>query len=77
MLTLYGIEFDIKYNSMQSSIMVIRSKEDKHVSFPTFYLNGETLNVISLAKHMGHYITDDFSDDKDIYAGNYMLREIC
>ncbi len=46
--------------------MIIRSKEDKDVSFPTFYLKGETLNVISLAKHLGHFITDNFSYDKDI-----------
>ncbi len=38
----YGIEFDIKYNSIKSKIIIIRSKEDKDVSFPTFYLKGET-----------------------------------
>ncbi len=46
----YGIEFDIKYNFMKSNIMIIRSKENKGVSFPTFYLKGEKLYVISYSK---------------------------
>ncbi len=73
----YGIEFDIKYNSMKSNIMIIRSKEDKDVSFPTFYLKGEPLNIISLAKHLGNYIADDFSDKDVDNVEKYMLREIC
>lgn len=40
--------------------MTVRSKEDKKLIFPVFYLCN-TLEV----KYLGHINTDDMSDDKD------------
>ena len=42
----YGIEFDIKYNAIKSTIMIIRSKYDKRTVFPSFILNGAALIIL-------------------------------
>jgi len=79
----YGIEFDIKYNSAKSNMLIVRSKEDKHLTFPSFTLNDEMINVCDVVKYLGHMMTDDFTDDKDIYRqcrklyaqGNMLVRK--
>ena len=79
----YGFEFDIKYNSTKSNIMIVKSKEDRKLCFPEFCLCGQVLNVCSQAKYLGHFITHDMSDDADLgrqcrrlYAqGNTLVRK--
>ncbi len=46
--------------------MIIKVKNDRKFYFSQFYLSGEMLNVCSEAKYLGHFCTDDLSDDKDI-----------
>ena len=41
----YGSDFDIKYNSQKSNIMIARSTEDNKLSFLAFFLSGIVLNV--------------------------------
>ncbi len=57
----YGSDFDIKYNAKKSNIMIVRSRED-------FSLSGSVLKVCNESKYLGHYITDDLSDDRDMYT---------
>ena len=79
----YGIESDIKYNAIKSNMLIVRSKDDKNVTFPSFYLNGGALNVCSVAKYLGYLFSQDMNDDKDInrqcrklYAqGNMLVRK--
>ncbi len=40
-----GFEFHIKYNSIKSNVMIVKSKEDKKLCFPHFHLFGEVLNI--------------------------------
>ena len=47
--------------------MIIRSREDRQSTFPDFNLAGSTLNVCSEITYLGHIISNDLSDDKDIY----------
>ncbi len=64
--------------------MIIKVKNDRKIYFPQFYLSGEVLNVCSIDKYLGHFCTDDLSDDKDIarqccklYAqGNTFVRKV-
>ena len=62
----YGID-DIKCNVKKSNIMIVRSRKDEQLVFPEFFLSDIALKVCNEAKYLGHYITDDLSDDKDIY----------
>jgi len=55
----YGLDFDITYNSKKSNIMIVRSREDNKLSFPAFYL--------------GHYITEDLSNNRDIHRQYCMM----
>ena len=79
----FGIENDVKYNATKSTVIIIRSKSDKHTVFPDFILNGAALSVSIEVKYLGHFVTDDFRDDKDIYRqcrrlyaqGNTLIRK--
>ena len=63
----YGIDFNILYNPKKSSILIVRSREDAKAVFPQFTLSGNILLVCKEIKYLGHYITEDLSDDKDIH----------
>ena len=62
----YGIEYDIKYNSKKSVVMILRTKEDKKLHFPSFYLNDSELTTVTKAKYLGHILRNDLCDDDDI-----------
>ena len=77
----YGEQFDITYNAEKSNIMIVRSKDDRRSVFPQFFLSNKTIDTCNEAKYLGHYISDDLSDDKDIqrqcsklYAQANMLK---
>ena len=69
----YGTEFDIKYNASKSNIMIARSRDDKNAPFPDFNLSGSVLEVCDEIKYLGHFISSDLSDDKDINRQCRML----
>ena len=53
--------------------MIIRSKADKKLPTPIFFLSGMVLNICNEAKYLEHNITDDLSDDRDIYRQYRMV----
>ena len=63
----YGTDFNIKYNAKKRVILIVRSKDDKRAVFPNFVLSNVNLVVCNETKYLGHYISDDLSDDKDIH----------
>ena len=65
--TAYGLSFDVKYNAKKSIVMTCRTRDDKNLSFPSFYLAGQVLPVCSKAKYLGHVINDQLTDDDDLY----------
>ena len=46
--------------------MIVRSREDRQSTFPEFYLAGTVLSSCSDITYLGHIISNDLSDDKDI-----------
>lgn len=62
----YGQQFDIKFNSKKSVIMMVKTKEDRTKTFPTFVLSDNVLTVVNKVKYLGHIIRDDLCDDDDI-----------
>ena len=62
----YATEYDIKYNAKKSMVMIIRATSDKHDKFGRFSLGDIILDETSDVKYLGHIITDNLSDDKDI-----------
>ena len=79
----FGTRHDVKYNAKKSAVMIYRSMTLKGCTIPNFNLNGMILHVVASYKYLGHYITDDFSDDDDInrqrrtlfVQGNIILRK--
>ena len=74
---------DVKYNAKKSAVMIYRSMTLKGCTISNFKLNGMILHVVASYKYLGHYITDDLSDDDDInrqrrtlfVQGNIILRK--
>ena len=71
--SVYGEQHDIKYNESKSVIMICRTVEDRHMTFPDFKLSGKVLNICSEVKYLGHVITDQLTDDEDIFRQCRML----
>ena len=79
----FGTRHDVKYNAKKSSVMIYRSMTLKGCIISNFKLNGMILHVVASYKYLGHYITDDLSDDADInrqrrtlfVQGNIILRK--
>ena len=63
----YGLDYDIKYNAKKSHIVIVRSNEDRKSIFQTFYMSDSSLAVCEEIKYLGHVISDDWTDDKDLY----------
>ena len=55
----YGMMFDIKFNSKKSVVMISRVKDDQKLTFPSFLLTGEVLEVVNKFKYLGHIIRGD------------------
>ena len=79
----YAEKHDIKFNTKKSVILIRRNKLLKTAIVPKFKLCNEPLTEVNEVKYLGHIITDDGKDDKDIlnacgklYAqGNSLLRK--
>ena len=82
----FGTRHDVKYNAKKSAVMIYRSMTLKgcRPTIPNFNLNGLILHVVASYKYIGHYITDDLSDDDDdinrqrrtlFVQGNIILRK--
>ena len=69
----YGVAFDVKYNAKKSVVMTYRTRGDEDLTFPSFYLSGQVLSVCSKAKYLGHVITDQLTDDDDLYRQRRIL----
>ena len=41
----YGVEYDVNYNAKKSVVLICRTKGDKDLHFPDFYLSGQVLPV--------------------------------
>ena len=79
----YAYEHDIKFNTKKSVVLVRRSKLLKNAFIPPFELCNEKLKEVKEVKYLGHFITSDGKDDKDmsracrqLYAqGNSLIRK--
>ena len=47
--------------------MIVRSREDRNLSFPAFHLCDSPLITCKEVKYLGHVLTDDWMDDRDVY----------
>ena len=79
----YASENDIIFNTKKSVVLVRRSKLLKNALIQPFILCGEKLLEVNEVKYLGHYITADGKDEKDmiracrqLYArGNSLIRK--
>ena len=79
----FGLSHDVKYNALKSCVMCCRSNLLRDVRAQEFYMGGILINKVDKAKYLGHFISEDLSDDADIVRqmrvlccqGNMILRK--
>ena len=79
----FGIEYDIKFNSNKSAIMLISPDGNSCQKYPNFKINNENINVVSEYTYLGHILCNNLSDDMDILRqrrklfaqGNSIMRK--
>ena len=64
----YAKEHDIKFNTKKSVVLIRRNNLLKNAVVPKFRLCQENLTEVKDVKYLGHIITDDGKDDKDILS---------
>ena len=79
----YGLDHDIKYNAKKSHIMIVRSNQDRKLTFPTFYLSGSPLGVCEEIKYLPchfwwldrwqRYVSTALSN---IFSGQYVIKDV-
>ena len=47
--------------------MIVRCREDRKLTFPAFYLCGSPLLTCKETKYLGHVLSEDWVDDRDVY----------
>jgi exonuclease III len=80
----YAYEHDINFNTRKSAVMIFRPKLGMQITYqPKFCLNGRELSVTDSIKYLGHYLSSDLTDTKDIkrqcaklyVQGNTIIRK--
>ena len=54
--TQYGMEYNIIYHAKKSNILIVRSRDDRQLQFPAFYLSGSALSECNEVKYLGHFV---------------------
>ena len=82
--TYVGNNLNIIFNDSKTVCMTICNTSFRKCKtpFPDMYMNDQQLNNVDVFKYLGHYISSDLSDDKDImrqtklnYVRGNMLRQ--
>ena len=79
----YGIEHNIIFNVNKCAVMHFKSDSIAKFKVPDFILNGETIELVTEFKYLGHILTSNMKDDKDIerqrrklfIQGNTLIRK--
>jgi exonuclease III len=61
----FALEADLVYNSKKTVCMCITNGKFQY-SLPCFHINDKQLDIVNEVKYLGHVITSDLSDDRDI-----------
>ena len=64
----YAEKHDVKFNTNKSVVLIRRNNVMKDVVVPNFQLSHKYLTEVKEVKYLGHIISDDGKDDKDILS---------
>lgn len=62
----YSEQHDIRHNAKKSAVLVFRSNCLKNSALPSFCLNGVMVNEVTSTKYLGHFLSNELRDDRDI-----------
>ena len=62
----FGKSEDINFNYEKSVMMIHRSKDMKDVDFGNFFINGDKIDSEPHMRYLGHYISPNLNDSRDI-----------
>ena len=61
----YAVSHDIVYNGSKSCVLIC--SPNKTVTDPVFYIQNNIIERKTKAKYLGHIISEDMSDDADVF----------
>ncbi|XP_073950916.1 uncharacterized protein [Choristoneura fumiferana] len=73
----YADTHGLKYNASKSEFMVFRAGSKSYQSVPPVTLNGTPLNRVKEVKYLGHWVTEDLCDNRDIERERRALAVRC
>ncbi len=62
----YGFEHSIVFNVDKCAVTNFRSECMPKFNIPVFQLNGKVITVVDNFKYLGHILSNNMKDDKDI-----------
>ena len=62
----FGTINAVKFNPVKSKVMIFRSNLLSKSNLPNFCINNEIIRETNKVKYLGHFITNDRSDDEDM-----------
>ncbi|XP_073964319.1 uncharacterized protein isoform X2 [Choristoneura fumiferana] len=72
----YAVAHGLKYNVSKSELMVFKAGT-KTYSVPPILLSGTSLKTVTKFKYLGHWVTDNLSDNEDIEGERRALAVRC
>lgn len=66
--SVYGVVHHVKYIAGESAVLICSTEEDKCLKFPSFKSSYNYLEVGKKVRHLGLVITEQMTDDDDIYG---------
>lgn len=73
----YARAHGLKYNAKKSELMVFKAGTKYYNNVPPVLLDGTTLNRVSQFKYLGHWVTEDLTDNMDLERERRALSVRC
>ncbi|XP_045447700.1 uncharacterized protein LOC123656022 [Melitaea cinxia] len=67
----------LRYNSKKSELLVFKAGKKVYANVPPLYLGGVALNRVERFKYLGHWVSDNLSDDEDVERERRALAVRC
>ncbi|XP_062532878.1 uncharacterized protein LOC134201651 [Bombyx mori] len=62
----YAESHGLRYNAKKSELLVFKAQNKTYENVPPIWLAGATLTQVKRFKYLGHWVTEDGTDDCDI-----------
>jgi hypothetical protein len=73
----YAVTHGLTYNAKKSELLVFKAGNKSYKTVPPVTLNGKPLGQVKKFKYLGHWVTEDLTDDLDMERERRALAVRC